>query len=704
MQLPTLKASLKKNFGFNDFRLLQEEIIQTVLSKNDALVLMPTGGGKSICYQLPSVIMEGMSIVVSPLIALMKDQVDALVRNGIEARYLNSSLTEKEQNEIYQEIDQGKIKILYVSPEKLLSQEFFMYAKSLPISLFAIDEAHCVSAWGHDFRPEYKDLALLKKHFPSAPVIALTATADPTTKSDILEFLKLEKARVFESSFDRPNIYLSVKSGRNRVKQILQFLEERPNSCGIIYCTSRNSTEKMAQKLRDAGLKAMPYHAGLSTELRSDIQQKFLRDEIPIVCATIAFGMGIDKPNVRWVIHYNLPKSMENYYQEIGRAGRDGAPSDTLLFYSYADVLQLRKFAENTNNEEILLAKLQRMLDYGEATICRRRILLNYFGEIVEKNCGNCDVCQSPPKLTDTTLEAQKVLSALKRLKEKEATGVVIDVLKGTYTNHVMDHKYDQIKTFGKGNDLSYQKWQRLILQFIQLGIVSIRYKDGHALEVTTLGKEILFEGKKVMTPVFEQVAKVKRDQKVKSDAQNDYEKLFEKLRKVRLKLAKKEDVPAFVIFSDVSLREMANLKPITDNDFLAISGVGQTKLDRYGFDFIDAIKDFCGLKKSTKEKTLELYQKGLAIDEIAKLRGLKDLTIFSHLCQLYLEDAIDDLEKYANKTLIKKCKEYLVQNPDFDGKLKPLFDFFEEAYDYSAIRVAMTCIVKENMKNAPRN
>lgn len=696
MTTTLLKQNLKKYFGYDTYRPLQEDIVKNISEGKDTLVLMPTGGGKSICYQLPAITLPGLAIVISPLIALMKDQVDGLVQNGISAAYLNSSLTEAERVDVLDRISKEKLDLLYISPEKLLNSEIFTLLKHIKLSLFAIDEAHCVSDWGHDFRPEYKQLHHVKKHFANIPIVALTATADATIKSDILDFLKLKNPSVFERSFDRPNLFLEVRPGKDRDKQILRFLNDRSDTSGIIYCLSRKQCEKTAQKLRNAGYKAMPYHAGMTSELRGDIQRKFITDELPIVCATIAFGMGIDKSNVRWVIHYNLPKSMENYYQEIGRSGRDGLAADTLLFYSYGDLLQLRKFAEESANAEILLSKLQRMMDYAESRICRRRVLLNYFGEYSEQDCKNCDICLNPPKVFDGTLIAQKALSAVKRTQESEAMGVIIDILKGTQNGYNLDKNYNTLKTFGCGNELTYQQWQLALLQLLQLGYVDVQYKNDHALKVTPLGDQILFKKKQVALTSLTKEKAIRRDTKVKSDAQKSFEGLYEKLRKLRLDLATEQNVPAYLIFSDASLKEMANIAPTKESDFIAISGVGDTKLARYGFDFMELIKAHTGKKKSTQDQTLELYNKGLSIDEICKIRGLKSVTIFSHICKLYLDDKIDNIDKFGSSKATKLVISYLKKHSDFDGKLKGIYDYGKELIPYEEIRIALTIEMKK--------
>ncbi|MEM9987328.1 MAG: DNA helicase RecQ, partial [Bacteroidota bacterium] len=456
------------------FRPYQEDIIQTLLSGQDALVLMPTGGGKSMCYQLPALIRTGMAVVVSPLIALMRDQVTALQANGISAAYLNSSQSSSEQNSVVEQALLSELKLLYVSPEKALSPDFFNLIKRVKISLFAIDEAHCISAWGHDFRPEYTQLGHLRGQFPDAPFVALTATADKPTRRDIIEQLNLSSPKEFVASFDRPNLSLEVRPGQRKFEAALAFVQERITQSGIIYCLTRKTTEQVAAKLQAKGLKAAAYHAGMDVASRTRIQDEFINDEVHVVCATIAFGMGIDKSNVRWVIHYNLPKNLENYYQEIGRAGRDGLPSDTLLFFSYGDLIQHRYFIEESNQAELLEAKLQRMEQYATAQICRRRVLLSYFGESVQSDCGNCDVCQNPPQRFDATVLAQKALSALVRLREKVGMSMLIDVLRGSNKKELKEKGYHQIKTYGAGADMSVGEWQHCLLQLLQMGYLEI--------------------------------------------------------------------------------------------------------------------------------------------------------------------------------------------------------------------------------------
>ncbi|MFT7606597.1 MAG: ATP-dependent DNA helicase RecQ, partial [Saprospiraceae bacterium] len=500
MTVASAKDALKKYFGYDHFRSMQEEIINTIYDQKDALVLMPTGGGKSICYQIPAVTMDGLCIVVSPLISLMKDQVEGLRVNGVSAAFLNSSLSSADQNAVENDVYNGNIKLLYVSPEKLVSQSFLPMLQQTTISLFAIDEAHCISSWGHDFRPEYKKLKFLKKQFPAIPIVALTATADKITRRDIVKQLGLESPKVFLDSFDRPNISLTVRPGQKRLEQIIAFIQKHPEQAGIIYCLSRKSTEEVASKLREKKIDATAYHAGLQSEVRSKVQEDFIKDEVQIVCATIAFGMGIDKSNVRWVIHYNLPKNLEGYYQEIGRSGRDGAKADALLFYSFRDVTVMRDIisGNQSENEEVQLSKLERMQQYADSLICRRKILLNYFGENLDKDCGNCDVCKNPPQHFNGTVIAQKALSAVARVGEKVGIRLLIDILRGSQKREILENGFDKIKTYGMGADISAYDWQHLIAQLINLGLLEIAYDQRNVLRLTPQSKEILFNEKKV--------------------------------------------------------------------------------------------------------------------------------------------------------------------------------------------------------------
>lgn len=597
--------TLKSYFGYTQFRPLQKEIITSILAKKDTLVLMPTGGGKSICYQLPALLMEGTAIVVSPLLSLMKDQVEALQANGIIARALNSSNDETTNANIRFECRQGRVRLLYISPERLLAELNFLL-KDIKISLFAIDEAHCISQWGHDFRPEYTQLKTLREQFPNVPIVALTATADKITREDILKQLDMKNPQIFISSFDRPNLSLEVRRGyqqKDKIRTILSFIHKHPQESGIIYCMSRNTTEKVAHMLSDHGLKVAVYHAGLSTAVREAAQDDFINDRVQIVCATIAFGMGIDKSNVRWVIHYNLPKSIESFYQEIGRAGRDGLPSDTLLFYSFSDIILLSKFATDSKQQEINLEKLNRMQQYAESDICRRRILLNYFGETMDHDCGNCDVCRNPPERFDGTIIVQKALSAIARTNQQIGTHALIDILKGSASQEIMEKGYDKIKTFGAGREVPGKDWQDYLLQMLNLGYFEIAYNENNHLKITEAGKKVLFGQEKALLVTIKREEKSLRTRKKtpgrtepasffggENFASQD-DRLFEALRQLRKKLADSQAIPPYIVLSDKTLHALATLKPTTIEAFGEINGIGEYKKEKYGKDFITLIR-----------------------------------------------------------------------------------------------------------------
>ncbi len=697
-----LLEKLKINFGYDSFRLEQKSIIENILAKKDTLVIMPTGGGKSICFQLPSLFFEGITLVISPLIALMKDQVDSLKANGIPSTYYNSSQSSEEQQQVFDAIANKSIKLLYVAPESLpllqnlLNQNY--------ISCVAIDEAHCISSWGHDFRPSYKQLSFLKKTLPETPIVALTATADKATQEDILEQLAIPNATKYVSSFNRENIALEVRPANNRVQQIVKFINKRPNDSGIVYCLSRKATEQLASKLKQNGIDAKAYHAGLTFDERAKTQEDFIKDDTQIICATIAFGMGIDKSNVRWVIHYNMPKNIEGYYQEIGRAGRDGLPSQALLFHSYADVIQLRQFIANTGNREVQEAKLDRMKQFAEATVCRRKILLSYFGELIEENCGNCDVCKNPPKFFDGTVIAQKALSAIYRLQQKEAMGTVIDVIRGAKNAAVYDKNYQTLKTYGVGSDTSWQHWQHYIIQLINQGYCQIAFHLNNVLQLTDFSKKVLFGGEKVQltTPVeFKKETKVTAKEKKSKTKPAAKDTLFERLRKLRYRIAQEEDIAAYLVFSDATLKELENERPQTDNEFLAISGVGQRKLEVYGGEFMEEIKTFINEKKrgrkDTTLETFQLYKEGFTIDEIADKRNLKAQTIFSHLSKLYLEGkdvSLDEFIEADTLKLIANAKKVLKNEPT----LKPYFEFLGEKVPYEQIRIGLTILQKKRL------
>lgn len=589
----TIYSNLKQYFGYDKFRDQQEQIVKTILAQQDSLVIMPTGGGKSLCFQLPALIFPKLTIVISPLIALMKDQVDGLKANGISASYFNSSQENAERELIINQVLKGKLKLLYVAPESLTALQNILDEDY--VSFVAIDEAHCISSWGHDFRPIYQQLAYLKNKLRNIPFVALTATADKATRQDILEQLNIPNAKLFLSSFDRKNISLNVRPSNRRIEQIIDFVSTRPKQSGIIYCLSRKSTEELANKLKQADIQASAYHAGLSFEERSKVQEDFIFDRTEIVCATIAFGMGIDKSNVRWVIHYNLPKNIEGYYQEIGRAGRDGLASTALLFYSYSDIIQLKKFIEDASNADVQTAKLDRMMQFAEAKTCRRKTLLSYFGEILEEDCGNCDICKNPPQHIEGTVYAQKILSVVSRMKESEAMGMVIDVLRGSANSNLIGKAYQKLKSYGIGRDLTNAEWQQYIIQLINQGYCEIAFHEHNNLKLTPLSHQVLFEGRKVkMTKALNLLKKesTKKEKKVLvPSSQNN--SLFEKLRLLRLEIALEESIPAYLVFNDATLHEIAEEQPTNARDFLEINGVGKRKLDVYGERFIELVKRY---------------------------------------------------------------------------------------------------------------
>lgn len=716
MSLEKANEILKYQFGFDSFRTNQEAAIGAVLRRRDCVVLMPTGGGKSLCYQIPALMLDGLALVISPLIALMKDQVDALRANGIEAAFLNSTQTAAEQVEVFRSVRAGRLKLLYVAPERLLQggDQFLNFVRQTNISLFAIDEAHCISSWGHDFRPEYLKLAVLKNEFPMIPVIALTATADKLVRKDIVERLAINTAEVFLSSFNRPNIYYAVEPKRNSYARLLDFLEARRDQSGIIYCLSRNSVDSLSADLRDEGFSALAYHAGLDKATRDRHQTSFVTDETKIIVATIAFGMGIDKSNVRFVVHMDLPKNIESYYQETGRAGRDGLPSEALLFFSGGDVVKLKSFVEidgNSQQSEIMLTKLDQMAKFGEIRTCRRKFLLNYFSEILPEDCGNCDNCTTTFERFDGTIIAQKALSAVYRTGQRFGMNYVIDLLRGSQARAILpEHK--KLKTFGVGADVTKNEWFQYFKDLIAQGYLAQTEGRYFAVVLTDKSKDVL----KGNTPVHlikpEQTGTKPR--KLVSEVSVPYiRELFERLRTLRMNFALSENIPAYVIFSDATLTEMAAYLPQNDSEMRMIAGVGDLKFEKYGGEFLRHIKEYCGennlssrihLKspkpvrsqrtrrgpdgRSTQRISLEMFRSGESIDEIAKQRGLKPGTVAWHLARFISSGEIQ-LEELVPIHKIEPIREAVLKFND-SGALTPIKDYLGDDFTYPEIRAVI--------------
>ena len=698
-QLHTL---LKSAFGYEQFRPLQEEIIHRTLDGKDSFVLMPTGGGKSICFQIPALVFDGLTIVVSPLISLMKDQVQALKANGVKAAFFNSSISTQEENEVIRKAIDGDLQLLYLSPEKLIAVSQ-TWLKELNIKLVAVDEAHCVSMWGHDFRPEYTQLRTFRNSLPSVPFMALTATADKSARKDIEEQLGLTNSKLFISSFDRKNLSIAVRGQvekKKKLQEIVNFIERRKNESGIIYCLSRKNTEEVANHLKAAGHSVAFYHAGMHHEEREKTQTDFINDDTKIIVATIAFGMGIDKSNVRFVIHYNLPKNLEGYYQEIGRAGRDGLAAETVLYYNMRDFVLYSQFADDSANTEMQKEKLNRMLQFAEAKSCRRKILLSYFGEHLNENCNNCDVCENPPKDFEGTILTQKALSGIVRMGEKDGITMLINVLRGSNNADIHAKKYSSLKTYGIGKEVSFFNWRDYVIQMANQGLIEIMYSENSALKISPIGWKVL-KGEKTIrltTPLTSEDRK-KTQKAVKTTSRDSPNKdLFTALKKVRYGISKEEKMPAYIIFSDKSLKLMASELPTTENEFLAISGVGMNKMEKYGEEFMSVIRKFKGATKpariNTTLETYILYQKGLHPKEIAKKRNVSITTIFSHLSQLYTEGKEVQLEKFVTKETLDTVRIAFNQL-NRKVELKPIYEKLNEEVSYSEIRLSITLILK---------
>ena len=597
IEKPTALSVLKSVFGYQSFRKGQEEVINAALNGQDALVVMATGNGKSLCYQIPALCFEGLTLVISPLISLMKDQVDQLQANGVEADFLNSSQTLEQQQQVQNKLISGQLKLLYVSPEKVMTNSFFQLISYSKVSFIAIDEAHCISQWGHDFRPEYTQLGGLKASFPHAPIMALTATADYATRQDILTHLNLENPHRYIGSFDRPNIRYTLEEKYKPMEQLTRFVLAQKGKSGIIYCNSRNKVERIAESLRNKGVSAAAYHAGMETALRERVQQDFQRDNVQVVVATIAFGMGINKSNVRFVAHFDLPRSIESYYQETGRAGRDDLPAEAVLFYEPADYAWLQKILlekPETSQRQIEQHKLEAIGEFAESQICRRLVLLNYFGEHRQTPCNNCDICLDPPKKYDGLVDAQKVMSTIYRVGQCFGVHYVIAVLRGMHNQKIIERQHDQLSVYGIGKDKSKEHWQSVIRQLIHLGFVQQVISElNTTLQLTESAKAILKgeEPLELAMPRISAISKIAHNPQRQGVANYDKD-LFARLRFLRKQIADKENIPPYIVFNDATLQEMAQYMPTSNIEMLQINGVGSIKLERFGQPFMVLIQE----------------------------------------------------------------------------------------------------------------
>jgi ATP-dependent DNA helicase RecQ len=708
-----LALTLKKHFGYDQFRPLQQEIIRDALAGRDLFVLMPTGGGKSLCFQLPALIRDGLTIVVSPLISLMKDQVDALQTSGIPATYLNSTLDRKDAVARWRGLHRGNYRMLYVAPERLMLDTFLERAVNWNIAQFAIDEAHCISEWGHDFRPEYRELKKLRTHFPDVPVIALTATATERVRADIIKQLKLREPRCYVASFNRPNLTYRVVPKTASYDQLLKFIRSRPNESGIVYCASRKSAESLACNLNEDGVGAKPYHAGLTSSERTKNQEAFLRDDVRVVTATIAFGMGINKPNVRFVVHYDLPKNLESYYQETGRAGRDGLPSECVLLFSASDVAKQLHFIDEKSESEarIARAQLRQMVHYAETRECRRVTLLQYFGEeYAKQSCEGCDNCLTPRETFDGTIPAQKFLSCVHRVYAKSGFGFglnhVVDILRGADTEAIRQRGHNALSTYGIGRELKREAWQAIGRELLRLGLIECAPGKFTTLSLTPAGRDALRHRTPITLTKQIEVVSQSRGQKERVGEIECDEGLFERLRGLRRKLADERNVPAYVIFSDVSLREMARNYPTTASEFRRIPGVGEQKLKDFAGAFLDEIKNYLvtnprrtfssGLDplpprrrsrlNASQRETLRRFRSGESVDDISRARGFVWSTVYDHL-----EAAIrsgESLEPDRFFTSEQREEIAAAFRRVSDGRLADVRALLNAKYDYDELRI----------------
>jgi len=724
---------LKTVFGFQAFRPNQESIIKSILNKKDVFAVMPTGGGKSLCYQLPAQVMHGTTVVISPLISLMKDQVDAAFENGITAAFMNSSLNTQEIADIYQMLRYNKLKLLYIAPERFAMPHFLETLKTVPVSLFSIDEAHCISEWGHDFRPDYLSLSVIPKMFPKVPVAAFTATATLKVQEDIISRIGLRSPHIVRASFNRPNLFYQVIRKSKVDVQIFEFLRSHPGEPGIIYRTTRDSVTDTADFLLSKGIAALPYHAGLMTEERTMNQEAFNRDEAQVIVATIAFGMGIDKSNVRFIIHADLPKNIESYYQETGRAGRDGELAHCILFFSRGDIPKIHYFIDQIANDmerTIAIEKLDQMAGYASHNVCRRKQLLKFFGEeYPADNCGACDICSGDVELVDITMDAQIVISAISRTQQYFGTGHIIDIVTGADTKRIRELRHNEIKTYGSGKHKDKKYWRFLVDELIAQGAIHVDGDRYPVLKLTKKGLNLLY-GNEQITALKRDDIKAKK-QVVKDSVCKEYDiLLFEKLRVLRKNIAEEQQVPPFVIFSDKTLHEMCRYYPVTLSGMRRISGFGNTKLERYGEYFIREIhnylnnnpgitstdkqsadvamkipsrpplikgrkRDFKTKESSTIEKTYELYKKGLSLKDIAGIRNLTVSTIAGHLERLIQNDYDIDIDRFVDRLKGQKIEELFLKLQQLD--LNPVIKHFNGTVSYEEARLVRACLARKN-------
>lgn len=695
---------LKQVFGYSTFRPGQEEIVEHVIAGKDGLVIMPTGGGKSICYQIPALALDGVAVIVSPLIALMDDQVIALKQLGVEAASLHSNLPSDEVKSIVHDVEHGKLKLLYTSPERLNSERFRTWLKEQKVSFIAVDEAHCVSVWGNDFRPDYAALSILRDDFPDKSIVALTATADKATQDDIVKQLRLKQEKVFLSSFERENILINVRPGVDRKKSILNFIKRHKGQAGIIYCLSRKSCEKVSNDLVKSGIKAGHYHAGMTADARTEVQHEFQEDKLQVVCATIAFGMGIDKSNIQWVLHYNMPKNLESYYQEVGRSGRDGSQAKAVMYYSWGDFLTYKRFIDDGEANEgfkyVQTAKLQRMWEYVSTADCRTNLILNYFGEYKTERCNHCDNCLRPPVKFDGKVHAQKAISAVIRSGERLALNLLVDVLRGSYRQEVQEGGFHELKTFGAGRELPFVEWKHYITQMIDKGLLRIDYTDRLRLKVTPLSKPAILGEEPIMLKAFELVEENIPRKREKKKTANELieEELVAELKSWRLNVANDMGVPAYVVMTNKTIDAISAEKPTTLFALEEVEGMGQKRIENYGDELLEVIRDYLrtqshksNVKGKTYLETLHLLRAGKSPQSVADERGINVVTVYSHIAQLVTNGEKLDVMKYISQEELDSIKK--AHQDTNSEEMKALHESLNGKVGYGKIRMGLAII-----------